>query len=668
MNFLISDIYKEAVGMTLLHSLWQGAIWSMVLLLARQAFKDANRRYFAGLITFGGFFLGVALTMYLIWPQMNASTTNESFTILLSDTAVPAERLGMDLHFLMPWFINFWLIGTLLFVLRMVAGFHYLGRLTALSQADVPLEWDEKIRQIAADLGINRGIRVLGSVHVDMPMIYGHIRPVLLLPVTLLSGLSATQLEAIFAHELAHIRRHDFLVNILQRSVEAIFFFNPFVWWISKMINNERERCCDDLAVAYCSDRRLYVEALSSLETYRVAGSGLAMGLSADKGDLLHRIRRLLEPDYRQGGNYRLVVLAFVFTAALIGFNFISVTPEDAEAQKEKVLPARVDMNLRPAPSLVQADTTKPESKKKSVKALKAAEPTVSNVQFSSLDTLDFKFDFSTIEDIDFEPIMMASIEAVQNIDVDFSHMADVNIDVAFEAMEDIDFDQIMGSVQVALDTNILRRDTTWTRLNQEQREELRRAREEIRRAQLELREMNREQMMEIREHLREQQAQMREQWEQIREQVREEFERNGGKISDEERVRIQREMEIAQKQISEEMQIVQKQMSEQIQIQQKMVAKEMAMAEKELERAQLEMERAQVEMQRHNQFQSQIEQMLRKDDYLKAGEKLTRLKVSKDSFRFNNRKVEDKDLDKYLKVFREYFGSIGSGTYEYNE
>ncbi|MCA6075537.1 M56 family metallopeptidase [Fulvivirga sedimenti] len=666
---MIPEMYKEAVGMALLHSLWQGAIWSMALLMIRQLFKDAHRRYLGGLIAFGGFFISVAVTTFIIWPTVSLQAADESMDILLlAGSAVPAESILTDFRTLMPWFINFWLVGTSLFVLRMIAGFHYLGRLTALSNTDVPSVWEDKIHRMATDLGITRRIRVLNSAHVDMPMIYGHIRPVLLLPVTLLSGLSATQLEAIFAHELAHIRRHDYLVNIIQRSLEAIFFFNPFVWWISKSINNERERCCDDLAVDFCSDRRLYVEALSSLETYRLAGTGLAMGLGSDKSDLLHRIRRLLEPDYRQGGNYKLVVMAIIFTVGLIGFNFISVKPGDDQAQAQKVTAGILSQSVSRS---ILSDTTKPASKINRVKV--PAQTTMPNVvAVNSLDTLDLDIDLSGFAEIDFDPIMTASMDAMANMDITLSGVAEINIEKAFEVIEDLDMNVLTGSVQVALDTNILRRDTTWTRLNDRQREELRRAREEIRRAQLELREVSREQMMEMREQLLEQREQMREEWERVREQVREEFEKNGGKLSDEERLRIRQEMEIAQKQLAQEMEITQKQIAQEMEMVQKQLAQQMEIREKmmarELEMAEKEMERAQVEMDRHNQFQSMIERMLRNDNYLKNGEKLNKLKVSKDSFRFNGKKVSDQDLDRYLKVFQEYFGSIGSGTYEYND
>ena len=120
----------------------------------------------------------------------------------------------------------------------------------------------------------------------------GWLKPVILIPTSALAGLSPLQLEAILAHELAHIRRHDYLVNLLQTLVETLLFYHPAVWWVSKQIRIERENCCDDLAVSLCGDPILYAQALADLEHLRGAGTNLV--LAANGGSLLHRVKRLL--------------------------------------------------------------------------------------------------------------------------------------------------------------------------------------------------------------------------------------------------------------------------------------------------------------------------------------------------------------------------------------
>ena len=115
-------------------------------------------------------------------------------------------------------------------------------------------------------MGVRRAVALLESARVEVPMVVGWLRPAILVPVAALSGLTALELEAILAHELAHIRRHDYLVNLLQCVVEALMFYHPATWWISRVIRREREHCCDDMAVAACRDRLVYARALAAME------------------------------------------------------------------------------------------------------------------------------------------------------------------------------------------------------------------------------------------------------------------------------------------------------------------------------------------------------------------------------------------------------------------
>src|SRR6185503_3583474 len=122
----------------------------------------------------------------------------------------------------------------------------------------------------------------------------GWVKPAVLLPAAALTGLSTVQLESLLAHELAHVRRHDYLVNLLQGLIETLLFYHPAVWWVSRQIRREREHCCDDIAVALCGDVKLYAGALAQLEELR--GRVLEPALAATGGELLGRIRRLLQP------------------------------------------------------------------------------------------------------------------------------------------------------------------------------------------------------------------------------------------------------------------------------------------------------------------------------------------------------------------------------------
>src|SRR5205814_960303 len=146
--------------------------------------------------------------------------------------------------------------------------------------------------RLSRRLHITRAITLLESSLVDVPTVIGWLKPVVLLPASALAAMSPQQLEAILAHELAHIRRHDYLVNLLQTLVETLLFYHPAVWWLSRRIRAEREHCCDDLAVSLCGDPIAYASALADLESLRSSDHRFAM--AATGGSLLHRVRRLI--------------------------------------------------------------------------------------------------------------------------------------------------------------------------------------------------------------------------------------------------------------------------------------------------------------------------------------------------------------------------------------
>ena len=157
-----------------------------------------------------------------------------------------------------------------------------------------PEFWQERLRVLAGRLRISRPVGLLESCLAGVPVVIGHLRPVILMPVGLLTGLPAAQIESILLHELAHIRRYDYLVNMLQTLVEGLLFYHPVVWWISGVIRTEREHCCDDLAVTLSGDAHEYALALANLEQSRWDPSEIA--LAATGGNLVKRIRRLLIP------------------------------------------------------------------------------------------------------------------------------------------------------------------------------------------------------------------------------------------------------------------------------------------------------------------------------------------------------------------------------------
>ena len=203
-----------------------------------------------------------------------------SWTMILHRRLTPA----------LPWLVGAWLLGVVVLSLRLLFGWRVVQRLKRLSVSPVSEAWQEKLKYLAARLRISRPVKLVESALIEVPTVIGWLRPVILLPISLLTQLTPQQLEAILAHELAHIHRRDYLVNLIQTAIETLLFYHPAVWWISGLIRAEREHCCDDLALKLCNNAVTYVTALAALEELRASSS---LTVAANGGSLLSRIRRI---------------------------------------------------------------------------------------------------------------------------------------------------------------------------------------------------------------------------------------------------------------------------------------------------------------------------------------------------------------------------------------
>jgi TonB family protein len=287
-----------AVGWTLLHSLWEGAILMAALAAALVAIRSPRARYAAACVAMLVMLAGFGLTLVRVMPDGARGLQ------AVRTTAFPAwnVRAVMDvggpsnpgLAAVVPWLAPFWIAGVCLFYLAYVASWISVCRLRRRGVCCASDYWQKQLARLAAQLRLSRPVRMLESCLVDTPMVLGHFRPVILMPIGLLAGLPVGQVEAILLHELAHIRRYDYLVNVLQRSVEGLLFYHPAVWWISRMVRAERENCCDDVVVAMSGNAHEYAVALAALEQNRWSGRELAV--AATGGSLVKRIRRLLYP------------------------------------------------------------------------------------------------------------------------------------------------------------------------------------------------------------------------------------------------------------------------------------------------------------------------------------------------------------------------------------
>jgi len=288
----LPDNLVHAFGWTLLHSLWQGGLIVLALVVFMKKFTEARTRYLASAAALLALMVSALLTFLHLMVQSGHQT------ILLAATEPLTQALPFDafLRFAderLSFMVQAWMIGVGVFATRFAGGLLYTRRLTQ-RLSPFGSAWQGRVATLAGRLGIKKTITFAESALVRVPMTIGFFKPVILFPLGLLCQLSPQQLEAVLLHELGHIARRDYFFNILQTTTEIFFFFNPASWWINARMRLEREHCCDDLAVAVTRDPVCFAKMLVQLRELEPVNSGLAMAASGN-GDLKFRIRRLIE-------------------------------------------------------------------------------------------------------------------------------------------------------------------------------------------------------------------------------------------------------------------------------------------------------------------------------------------------------------------------------------
>ncbi len=305
----------HALGWALVDSLWQDALAAagLAALLALIPVRAARARYALATLTLG---LMLALPLTTALRVSGASPSTSDVVTATSPVApgpmsgpgpqaVPAAptvlapiagRIRASIEPALPWVVLVWLGGVVVLSLRLASGWLVTRQLGSVGTSSVPESCREAVARLAARLRISRPVRILESAVVQVPAVIGWLRPMILLPASALTGLTPLQLDALLAHELAHVRRYDYLLNLIQSVIETLLFYHPAVWWVSQQVREEREHCCDDLAVAVCGDAHFYARALLSMERLRVTPPAFALAAAGRGGTLMGRIRRLVAP------------------------------------------------------------------------------------------------------------------------------------------------------------------------------------------------------------------------------------------------------------------------------------------------------------------------------------------------------------------------------------
>ncbi|MCE5340297.1 MAG: M48 family metalloprotease [Planctomycetaceae bacterium] len=317
---ILSQEMVQKLGWTLVHFIWQGAVIALLCAIVLRLMRkvSSNLRYTVAFIALAIMVAVPMVTIRMIHisvPGVNPVLVKANNLQIIEPTktikvdlpqdtnikpAAPVkqslkDRFTKTIETLLPQIVICWLIGVVVLSIWYLGGWTQLQRLRRQMTTPVSKEIKTKLNQLSKILGINKTIDVVQSVLVNVPTVIGHFKPVVLLPASTLTGLSGEQIEAILAHELAHIKRCDYLVNILQTVVEILGFYHPAVWWVSNKIRQERENCCDDVAVQITGDEVNYAQALATMEEIRFGRPELAVAASG--GNLLERIKRLLGKD-----------------------------------------------------------------------------------------------------------------------------------------------------------------------------------------------------------------------------------------------------------------------------------------------------------------------------------------------------------------------------------
>ena len=377
----LSPHTMHALGWALLHFLWQGMALAALAAVTMAACRKASTRYCVGVTTLTLMLAAPAATFFV---EASAPRSQPARAMPVVSgisgggvSAVLASPFSPSSPDAFRWLVGAWLIGVVALSLRSLGGFVLIERERRRHFVKVSDTILEVCVTLQDRLGITRAIDYCQCVRLQSPAVLGWVRPIVMLPVSALTGLSEDQLQSVIAHELAHIKRLDSFVNVFQICVETLLFYHPAVWWLSERVRDEREHCCDDVAVSVCGDPLEYARALTMMEQWR---SAPALAMAATNGSLSARICRLLGLSAAgksvRGAGITASVLCLT-TAVLAGHALLNIAHPEA----------RVHAAARPVMSeilfpLQAAAASTPASKPSAARAAEKSELPVSGSSY----------------------------------------------------------------------------------------------------------------------------------------------------------------------------------------------------------------------------------------------------------------------------------------------
>jgi bla regulator protein BlaR1 len=308
---IIPEPFLYALGWMIIHAIWQIAGIGLLLWLGLRLFnqKNAAFKYRLGLAALVLIFFLAVLTFSYHFDNVPGiekdAVLNTQWAYLaghedlIGQTAFSQKAspflISKRIEQYIPTLVNFWIIGVFLFFFKTASGLAELRNLHRKNHKPVPERLYQLVQKLNAQLNITKPIKILSSCHIDLPVTYGYLKPVILIPTALMLQMNPKQLEAIITHELAHIKRQDYLVNLIQSCLEMFFFFHPVFWWINQEIKKQREIACDEIAVALGVNPKDLAHGLANVVNYAQKNAPeLTLAAAKKATPTLDRIKKIM--------------------------------------------------------------------------------------------------------------------------------------------------------------------------------------------------------------------------------------------------------------------------------------------------------------------------------------------------------------------------------------
>jgi beta-lactamase regulating signal transducer with metallopeptidase domain len=370
MNLLAIHL-PEMIGLTILHSLWQiTLLWIVLVAVLRLCPKASSAvRYTLAISTLMLAVLTTATTAVYEW-QSHATTeeisarpertTQTVHTLYITVKQTFLSRIADALNASVPILAWLWCAGLVVMGARFGGSFFYLRKLRARENIEAmsPV-WEQEVKRLSIALGLRCEVAMATSTRISSPLTLGSISPIILLPAGLLSGMSTAQIEAIVVHELYHIKRRDYIINICQALVEVLLFYHPALWHINHIIREERENCCDDQTLAFCGDALTYARALTQIqEINTLTKPTLAMSATgSNAGNFSNRIKRLFNVYPNPAQVRSKGIFAIGFLIVYLGIVLASANVSTAHPVEPEKKPMKTSANDHPAFSNIFSDS-----------------------------------------------------------------------------------------------------------------------------------------------------------------------------------------------------------------------------------------------------------------------------------------------------------------------